>query len=141
MKRFPRKLFWFLAVFIVVDLIGAVIFMGWVWQSSDTQRDKERIKRLVRIEVDVTDYYREKQTLPVSLYTLYEDKTPTWLKAHLGDPETGDLLEYHHAGETVYKLCAKFDEETPEASEEMRHEKWQHGEGQHCFIRVVTQGL
>lgn len=147
----------YLTPFIVAVIIAAVgwgfAVIGSPFQQRDKRFDERRISDLQSIQNYITNYWQNKEKLPVNLSDLEDPLLGIVIPV---DPEMGRLYEYRvigdltselFIGDLTFELCATFktkDEGDQRAisvpaiySPRSQNYSWQHGIGRTCFERTI----
>jgi len=105
--------------------------------------DSKRVDDLARISSSITDYYRERRSLPASLDDLLD--LPSVQPGGVSDPVTGLPYGYRTVDSTTYELTATFDAPdsmTGPAREFVRHPPfWRHGAGPRTYTLTIPSQL
>lgn len=141
------------AVLAIAAVVSGFFIVGTPGQIRLVRFDMQKVEDLRTIQYQVVNYWQSKQALPVTLEDLND---PLSYSVVPTDPQPGYSYRYEVAGETSFKLCAYFNEETKDlrgrgevAMRDMAmssypgypggpmDENWQHGEGETCFTRTI----
>ncbi len=135
------------AALVLASVVTAFMFIG----SPATQRmmryDAQKVSDLQSIQWQITDFYQQKERLPLSFEEL---KDPLRGNVVPSDPQEADGFTYQYRPVTPlsFMLCATFNlEQTKEETTSPRPvdgmyvdpalEYWQHKAGETCFVREV----
>jgi Domain of unknown function (DUF5671) len=141
-------------VWIIIAMVGVTVVAGFfIIGSPKSERlrrfDYQRVMSLQEIQMQVINYWRSKEVLPVRLEDT-EDKISGFVQPT--DPETGVKYEYTVKGPETFELCATFGSNSADdkvlqqgmmASPISRNEaeSWKHGVGRTCFERTIDKEL
>ncbi len=110
--------------------------------------DEQKVSDLQNMQYQLVNYWQQKQILPKAATELADPLQGYTLPM---DPQSGAPYTYEMTGATSFKLCAAFNEPTPDtagrgsySSGTMSYpsmsgidENWQHGAGDTCFTRTI----
>lgn len=132
------------AALVTITVISGFFIMGSPYEQRALRYDSERISNLESLQYSITDYYRNKQTLPESLDDLNDPLISSYIPT---DPETGEAYVYTKKDALTFTLCTTFARAslTKEATGVERDvyvqpefsEHWRHEAGETCFERTV----
>ena len=137
---------------VIVIVTAAVVTGFFVIGSPKTERlrrfDLDRIGRLQETQMQIINYWRSKEFLPVML-TDVNDKISGFTVPN--DPETNLPFEYSIKGPETFELCATFSLESEDSLTNLSvetapayksgSENWKHGVGRTCFERTIDKQL
>lgn len=132
----------------VVALVALTVISGFfIMGSPNEQRqlryDSDRVSSLQQLQYTITEYYRNKRSLPESLEVLNDPLQSTYIPT---DPETGESFSYTKTGPLTFTLCATFSQNSLVSSETQPRtgyvqpefdSHWQHVAGETCFERTL----
>ncbi len=128
-----------------VVILASIVWGFYVLGSPRTQRlykyDEQKINDLMNLNSSVQSYYSQKNTLPNSI----QDLSALNYYYIQNDPQSGKPYEYQKTGNTSYKICAEFNEDSKQNNSPniyMRpvgYTSWTHPAGHYCFDEVVNQ--
>ncbi len=109
--------------------------------------DQQKVNDLATIQSQVVTYWQLKRSLP---HTLSETNDSLSSFALPVDPQTGTAYQYEVVSGLSFKLCAAFNEPTPDTAGKGAYgtrdvsyplgageDSWQHGAGVVCFTRTI----
>lgn len=139
---------WGVIVVVIAAVVTGFFIIGSPKQERLRRFDLERVGRLQEIQMQIINYWRSKEVLPLQLADL-EDKISGFIPPT--DPETNAPFEYSVKGPESFELCATFslasekDETSPVARPMIYggqvNESWKHDVGRACFERTIDKEL
>ncbi len=149
-KKLSQQIAAAVSAVVAISVIGAFYFIG----SPQTQRfmryDQQKVSDLQSVQWQVTDFWQQKQRLPVSLSELEDPLRGMTIPQ---DPQSKDgmVYEYSVVDKDTFALCATFNLATAqrivdENAKEIGYsgmptpadEKyWMHETGRTCFERTI----
>lgn len=149
LAQLKEKTVKWLSLFSWVIVVAVIAAVGWgfaVIGSPLDQRDKRfderRMQDLSMLQNHITNYWQNKEMLPVNLSDLEDPLLGIIIPA---DPETGDSYEYRVVGDLTFELCATFKTEDGNNQRAVpqiypprgQDYNWQHDAGRVCFERTI----
>src|SRR3989344_1806230 len=144
------RIFW--RVFAGIIVIGSIIWGFSVLGSPRTQRlykyDEQKIHDLQNVDNQISNYYREKGTLPNTVEEIANQSY--YIPLSQVDPQTQKPYEYVKTSETTYNLCAQFNKASDDKnSKNFRtsymydypynwSDSWTHPAGRYCFTKTIN---
>ncbi|MDO8954530.1 MAG: DUF5671 domain-containing protein [Gammaproteobacteria bacterium] len=135
------KLFMSLSsIIVIVAVVYGFSLVGSPTKVRLANQDEARLSDLSSIQSRIGYYYAHRKQLPTSLATL--TSTQSGYKAPV-DPVTQNAYGYHVLSPQTYELCASFALNSSDPHEASINGgppnwSWQHGIGQTCFTRNIT---
>lgn len=137
------SLFSWIIVAVVVAAVGwGFVVIGSPFEQRDKRFDERRAQDLSIIQNYITNYWQNKEVLPVNLSDLTDPLLGIVIPM---DPETGELYEYRVVGDLTFELCAIFKTKNKDNSRAISMQyaprgeiyNWQHDIGRTCFERTI----
>jgi hypothetical protein len=133
---------WVIVAIVVLTVAWGFAVIGSPFQQRNKRFDERRVQDLQIMQNYITNYWQNKERLPVSLSDLEDPLLGIVIPV---DPETGGLYEYRVTDDLIFELCAMFSTESkygqgavPEMySRGSQNYSWQHGVGRICFERTI----
>lgn len=138
-------------VLIIATIVWGFTVMGLPQTQRAVQLDMTRINDLQNIQGQVTYYYQQKNTVPVSLSALNDSISNSIIPI---DPETKLPYQYEKLSTTSFKLCATFGAVSDNPNNNLQvipakyptvpsqiNENWKHDKGNVCFSRTIDPEL
>ncbi len=127
------------SVFLIATLGVGFALAGTPGHQRAVRFDEQRVYNLSNIEMEITNYWREKGALPTQLSDLQRDLYYFQVPV---DPETNEAYAYEVTGDFTFKLCADFSAESQKipANSDLSlpsTEPWTHSAGTTCFDRTL----
>jgi hypothetical protein len=130
---------------VLLAIIGGFVVMGSPSAQRTLRFDQERTGDLENIQWQVSDYYRNKGTIPG---TLSEITGALGVESIPMDPETGEAYTYTKVAPLSFELCATFGTESRADAFSYAQERalpagiegsnsWEHTTGEVCFSRTI----
>jgi hypothetical protein len=132
----------------LVSVVSGFFIIGTPGQVRDLRFDAQKVSDLQNIQYQIVYYWQSKRALPSELSELTDPLSGSTVPV---DPETGMAYRYERTSDASFKLCAKFNQATPDTAGKGQYpgrdigvtwgpqadENWTHGEGEHCFDRTI----
>lgn len=133
-------------IVVLVSVISGFFIMGTPGEVRLLRYDGQKVSDLQSIQWQITNYWQQKEELPVNLEDLKDPISGAVIPV---DPQTGADYTYRvTSAPYTFELCAEFNTEstdlpqvngrpisTPYGGPES--EDWQHGVGETCFERTI----
>jgi len=136
------------SIVVLASIVTGFSIMGSPQSQREKRLDQERVNDLQFIQLQVVNYWQQKETLPTMLADL-EDPISGYIVPT--DPDTDMPYEYTVVGDLAFELCATFARasETEDASAvryiepagKGLNETWKHDAGRNCFERTIDPEL
>ena len=137
----------------IIVIVGIAVIAGFFVVGSPQEErlrrfDDQRVNDLQLLQMELVNYWQNKQVLPASLSLLKDD-----IKGFVPpkDPQTGFDYGYEAKGTESFSLCADFSRPSLEEMSKPAiavpmgsygpGENWQHGAGRICFDRTIDKEL
>ncbi len=143
----PKQLAWLVSALLIVAIGASFFIIGSPAGIRARKFDDERLQNLQLIQGEITNYWSQKENLPLSLDDL-KDSISGFVPP--SDPETGKAYEYDPTGPLSFNLCAVFKTKTqrqnnseqkiPSSAKlipEPYQQNWGHDTGRVCFARSI----
>jgi len=144
------------SVIVMVVIVAAVGL--YVAGSPGTQRerkfDEQRLSDLQEISSAIDLYYSRKGMIPQDLGMLAAQSDSAYMVRSATDPVTGEPYGYEPVDSNDYRLCATFDQPTPEDDPTVSRpvpvfvdksapfaRDWTHPAGEHCFSLTASDQM
>lgn len=133
---------WIIVAVVIVAVGWGFAVIGSPFQQRDKRFDEKKIQDLSIIQNYITNYWQNKEVLPMNLSDLEDSLLGIIIPV---DPETGELYEYQVIEDLTFELCATFkttDEGDRRAIPQIypprsQDYNWQHDVGRVCFERTI----
>ncbi len=134
------------AIIVIIGIFAGFFFIGTPSSARERRIDNERVTHLNTVQSKVLQYWKQTGVLPQSLSEVEDPlrnvKMPT-------DPETGAPYEYVRLSNLTFKVCAVFDQQTPEWKKDSTRNNhyseiagdWVHTAGHECFERTINPAV
>ena len=137
---------------LTVVVIGSGFFIiGTPGFVRNLRYDEQKVSDLQNIQYQVVNHYQQKRALPQSLDALNDPLSSYMVPM---DAQTEAAYRYEVTGPLSFRLCATFNEETPDTAGKGSYpgrdiaypsmmggmgidETWTHEEGEACFDRTI----
>lgn len=133
----------------LVAIISGFFIVGTPGKVRDLRFDAQKVSDLQNLQYQILYYWQTKQALPSELSELADPLSGNIIPV---DPETGAAYRYERTSDASFKLCASFNEETPDTAGQGQYpgrdiaytswgpqpdENWKHPSGEHCYDRTI----
>lgn len=133
---------WVIVAVVAVSVAWGFVVIGSPFAQREKRFDERRVSDLSAIQNYITNYWQNKERLPVELSDLEDPLLGIIVPV---DPETGTSYEYKALDNFKFELCATFKTEgednqraTPLIYPPREQDyNWQHGVGRGCFERTI----
>ena len=133
---------WIIVAVVILTVLWGFAVIGSPFVQREKRFDEKRVQDLSMIQNYITNYWQNKEKLPVELNNLEDPLLGVTIPF---DPETGEPYEYRVVSDLMFELCATFtteSEDGPSAVPQIypprsQDYNWQHGVGRVCFERTI----
>jgi type II secretory pathway pseudopilin PulG len=139
------KLFAILSgIIVLIVIVSGFFVIGLPQNQRNISLDEQRVYNLQNIQGQITEYFRQKQTVPATL-TLLNDPLQNYTLPT--DPETNAQYSYTKISSTEFTLCADFKTNTLSVNQTVPvkpaygTENWLHAAEKTCFTRTIDPEL
>lgn len=137
-----KPLAYIVSLKVLVVIVLGFFVTGSPWHERLVRLDGIRVNNLSNIQMEITDFYRSKATVPGLLADLPQGMS----YAHV-DPESGKTYEYRKISNESFELCADFVTDSTTVLpgqvieaypiEGLKNNSFSHATGHVCFTRVI----
>lgn len=144
---------WAVIAVVAVAVIGGFISAGSPFKQRLLRFDGQRLADLQTLQSQIVNYWTQKNRLPAALDDL-RDSISGFIPPV--DPETGAPYTFRTTGNLSFELCARFNLSSKDNTlykeryaypvpvgpyGEPTLDNWDHGVGEHCFLRTIDPEL
>ena len=134
---------------VLLTIVAGFFIIGSPQEVRALRYDEQKVSDLQSIQYQIVNYWQQKEELPASLAATNDSLSGFTIPR---DPQTGEPYVYEVTGETSFKLCANFNQPTPDTAGQGEYpmrdttypsigvpldENWLHETGQTCFDRTI----
>tara|TARA_B100000315_G_scaffold259311_1_gene314859 strand:+ start:138 stop:827 length:690 start_codon:yes stop_codon:yes gene_type:complete len=141
--KLSKTVGWIASLLLVATIVGGFFIIGTPESQRLAKFDQEKIRNLETIQIQIVNYWQEKEILPKELSAL-EDPLIGFIVPT--DPETDEVYGYRTTGSLSFELCATFNLDSkkypivkpvPLREFGLDSVNWEHEAGEHCFPRTI----
>lgn len=148
-SKVPKTLAGILSFVVLASIIVGFFIIGTPAEQRQRRFDEQRVMDLQVMQGQITNYWQQKDELPLSLDLLEDDISGFLIPV---DPELNLIYEYVIIDELSFELCATFKTSTEDFNSSsqnskyfypsnMSQQRWEHEAERTCFTRTIDPDL